>query len=89
VAVLHITYQPHAGTDSAAYHAFCNLVESYQSMRLAKSNWAINTDEPPKAVWQKLKSLIKPIDYVVMFPLDARLLTAQDQRILQWILARP
>ena len=24
-----------------------------------------------------------------MFPLDASLLTAQDQRILQWILARP
>jgi hypothetical protein len=89
VAILHITYQPTTDTENAAYEGFCNLLQSYQSMRLSKSNWAINTDEPPKAVWQKLKSLIKPIDYVVMFPLDARLLTAQDQRILQWILARP
>jgi hypothetical protein len=58
-------------------------------MSLSKSNWAINTDEPPKAVWQKLKSHIKPHDYVVIVPLDARLLTPKDKRILEWVLARP
>jgi hypothetical protein len=89
MAVLHITYQSDAGIDSAAYECFCDLLKSYQSMRLSKSNWAINTDELPKAVWQKLKSHIKPRDYVVMFPLDARLLTPKDKRILGWILARP
>lgn len=89
MAVLHITYQPDAGTDSATYEAFCNFLESYQSIRLSKSNWAINTEELPKAVWQKLKRLTRLNDYLVMFPLDARLFTAQDQRILQWVLARP
>jgi hypothetical protein len=44
-------------------------------MSLSKSNWAINTDEPLKAVLQKLKSHIQPQDYVLIFPLDARLLT--------------
>jgi hypothetical protein len=89
MAVLHITYQPNADTDNAAYEGFCNVVKSYQSIRLSKSNWAINTEEPPKAVWQKLKRYIEPHDYVVMLPLDARLLTSRDQKILQWVLARP
>jgi len=89
MAVLHITYQPHMQTDNAAYAGFCNVLKSYQSMRLSKSNWAISTEEPPKDVWQKLKRYIDPHDYVVMLPLDARLLTAQAQKILQWVLARP
>jgi hypothetical protein len=89
MAVLHITYQPNIHTENAVYEAFCGVLESYQSMRLSKSNWAINTEEPPKALWQKLKSHIKPHDYVVLFPLDARLLTPKDKRILEWILARP
>ena len=89
MAVLHITYKPNAGTDNAADEGFCKIVKSYRSIRLSKSNWAINTDEPPKALWQKLKRLIKPHDYVLMFPLDVRLLTAQDQKILEWVLARP
>jgi hypothetical protein len=89
VAVLHVTYQPTADIDAAAYDRFCDVLKSYQSIRLSKSNWAINTNEPPKALWQKLKCHIKPHDYFVMFPLDASLLTAQDQRILQWVLARP
>ena len=89
MAVLHITYQPDADIDSAAYERLCNLLESYQSMKLSKSNWAINTDEPPKAVWQRLKSFIKPDDYFVMLPLDVRSLSSQDTRILGWILAWP
>jgi hypothetical protein len=87
MAVLHITYEPNA--HNAFHEAFCEVIKSYQSMRLSKSNWAINTDEPPKAVWQKLKNHIKPHDYVLTFPLDARLLTPQDKRILEWILVRP
>jgi hypothetical protein len=89
VAILHITYQPTTDTENAAYEGFCNLLQSYQSLRLSKSNWAINTEEPPTAVWQKLKCQIKPHDHFLMFPLDASLLSAQDKRILEWILARP
>jgi hypothetical protein len=62
MTVLHVTYKPKAGTDNAAYEDFCNVFKSYQSIRLSKSNWAINTDEPSKAVWQKLKRHIKPHD---------------------------
>jgi hypothetical protein len=89
MAVLHITYQPTTDTDNAAYERFCNLLQSYQSTRLSKSNWAINTEKLPKGVWQKLKGHIKPHDHFLMFPLDARLLSPQDKRILEWILARP
>ena len=89
MAVLDITYQPNADTEHADYEAFCDVLKSYQAIRLSKSNWAINTEEPPRAVWQKLKRHFKPHDYVVIFPLDARLFTVQDQKILQWILARP
>ncbi len=89
MAVLHITYQPKADTDNAAYEGFCNVVRGYQSIRLSKSNWAITTEEPPKAVWQKLKRYVDLDNYFVMFPLDARLLTSHDQKILHWILVRP
>jgi hypothetical protein len=89
MAVLHITYESNSDNNDGEYEGFCNVLKSYQSVRLSKSNWAINTEEPPKAVWQKLKCHTKPHDYFVMFPLDATLLTPQDQRILQWVLARP
>jgi hypothetical protein len=89
MAVLHVTYKPNTDTDNVAYKGFCDIAKSYRSIRLSESNWAINIEEPPKIFWQKLKRLTKPDDYLVMFPLDASLLTAQDQRILQWILARP
>jgi hypothetical protein len=89
MAVLHITYESNSDNKNGAYEGFSNVLKSYPSIRLSKSNWAINTEEPPKAIWQKLKCHIQPHDYFVMFPLDASLLTAQDQRILQWVLARP
>ena len=89
MAVLHITYESNSDNNNGAYEGFCNLLKSYQSIRLSKSNWAISTEEPPKDVWQKLKRYIDPHDYVVMLPLDARLLTAQAQKILQWVLDRP
>jgi hypothetical protein len=89
MAVLHITYKSNSDNNNGAYEGFCNLLKSYQPIRLSKSNWAINTDEPPKAVWQKLKRHIEPYDYLVMFPLDVRLMTSQDKRIVEWILARP
>ena len=88
MAVLHITYEPNSDNNNGAYEGFCNLLKSYQSIRLSKSNWAINTDEPPKAVWQKLTRHIEPYDYLVMFPLDVRLMTSQDKRIVEWILVR-
>ena len=89
MAILHITYQPDADKNNAACQGFCNVLESYQSMRFSKSNWAINTDEPPTAIWQKLKHHIKRHDYFVMFPLDVRLLSSEDKTILGWVLARP
>ena len=89
MAVLHITYEPKPDSANFACEGFCNILKSYRSIRLSESNWAIHTEEPPKAVWQKLKGYISPDDYLVMLPLDARLGTSQDRKALQWILARP
>jgi hypothetical protein len=89
MAVLHITYKPNPETADAVYEGFCNVLKSYRSIRLSQPNWAIHTDEPPKDVWQKLKRYTNLHEYLVMFPLDARLWTSQDQKALQWILARP
>jgi hypothetical protein len=89
MAVLHITYKPNPDTAAAAYEEFCKVLKSYRSIRLSQSNWAINTDEPPKAVWQKLKDYIYLDEYLVMLPLDASLWTSQDRKALRFILARP
>ena len=89
MAVLHITYKRDPDTSDADYECFCMVLNTYGYVRLSESNWAIYTDEPAKAVWQKLKRYIDPDGYLVMFPLDAHLLTSQDRKVVQWILARP
>ena len=89
MAVLHITYKPNPDTPNGAYEGFCKLLNNYRSIRLSRSNWAIHTEEPPKAVWQKLKRYTEPDEYLVMFPLDARLWTSEDRKALQFILGRP
>ena len=81
------TYLPDAA--DAAYDGFSQIPKSYRSIRLSQSNWAIHTEEPPKAVWQKLKSYTYPDEYLVMLSLDARLWTSKDRKTLQFILARP
>jgi hypothetical protein len=55
MAVLHITYKRDRETCNADYDAFYRTITSYSSRRLSKSHWTINTEEPPQAVWQKLK----------------------------------
>jgi hypothetical protein len=89
MAVLHITYKPNPDTADAPYEGFWKVLKSYRSIKLSQSSWAIHTDEPPKAVWQKLKDYTYPDEYLVMLPLDARLWTPQDRKALQWILSRP
>ena len=66
MAVLLITYKSNPQTSKADYDGFYNVIRSYQWGRVSESNWAINTDDPPKAVWQKLKRYIDPDDYLVM-----------------------
>jgi hypothetical protein len=89
MAVMHITYKPNPDTADAAYEGFSQILKNYRSIRLSQSNWAIHIEEPPKAVWQKLKRYIYPDEYLVMFPLDASLWTSQDRKALQFILSRP
>ena len=89
MAVLHITYKPNLETSKADYDGFYKAITSYRYMRLSESHWTIQTDEPPKAVWQKLKSYINAYDSLVMLPLDACSLSLQDLKALQWILSGP
>ena len=89
MAVLLITYKHERQTVKANYDDFYKVITSYRWARLSESNWAINTEEPPKAVWQKLKRCIDPDEYLVMLPLNAPLWTSQDRQALEWILARP
>jgi hypothetical protein len=65
MAVLHITYKQDLQTSKADYQAICTILKSYHYLRLSESNWAINTEEPPKSVWQRLKRNIDPNDYLV------------------------
>lgn len=89
MAVLHITYKHDPQTSKADYDGFYKVITSYQWARLSDSNWAINADEPAKAVWQKLKRYIDPDDYLVMLPLNPGPLSLQDERALQWLMAHP
>lgn len=89
MTVLHITYKHHPQTSNADYDGFYKVITSYQWTRLSNSNWAINVEEPPSSVWQKLKRCIDPDDYLVMLPQDRSLLTLQDWKALKWLLSRP
>ena len=89
MAVLHITYKHDPQTSTADYHGVCTVLKSYHYVRFSESNWAIDTEELPKNVWQKLKRYIDPHDCLVMMPLDRGLLNAQDWKTLYWLLSRP
>ena len=90
MAVLHITYKHNPQTSKADYDGFYKVIISYPWARLSDSNWAINVDEPPRAVWHKLKRYIDPDDYLVMLPLEEpSSWSSQDRNALQWIFSRP
>jgi hypothetical protein len=82
MAVLHITYKYNRETSEADYDGFYKVITSYGWARLSQSNWTINTNEPPQAVWQKLIRHIDPNDYLVMLPLDAVRLVHGMERLL-------
>ena len=89
MAVFHITYKYHPQTSNADYDGFYEVIISYKWARLSDSNWAINTDEAPKALWQKLKRNIDPDDYLVMLPLEEpSSRNAQAHAALKWLLSR-
>jgi hypothetical protein len=58
MAVLHITYKYNPEMSKADYDGFYKVVTSYRWARLSQSNWTIKTQEPPQAVWQKLRRCI-------------------------------
>jgi hypothetical protein len=89
MAVLHITYKHDPQTSQADYDGFYKVITSYRCRRLSESHWTINTEEPPEAVWQKLKPYIDPNDYFLMLPLDPSSFSPKDQTVLSWLTARP
>jgi hypothetical protein len=89
MAVLHITYKRYRETSNVDYDGFYKVITSYQCRRLSQSNWTINTEEPPQAVWQKLKRYIDPNDYFLMLPLDPNWFSENDRTVLSWLAARP
>jgi adenine-specific DNA methylase len=89
MAVLHITYKYNPQTSRANFYGFYQVITSYRWARLSDSNWAITADEPPQAVWQKLKQYIDPSDYFLMMPLDPTSFSAKDRTVLSWLAAGP
>ena len=70
MAVLHITYRYNRETSKPDYDGFYKVITSYRCRRLSQSNWTIDMEEPPKAVWQKLERYIDLNDFFLMLPLD-------------------
>lgn len=89
MAVLHITYNQDPETSKAAYDGFYKVIATYQHRRLSQSNWTINTQESPQAVWQKLKQHINANAYFLMMPLDPTWFSAKDRTVLSWLAKRP
>ena len=89
MAILHITYKHNRKTSNVDDEGFYKVITSYQCRRLSQSNWTINTEEPPQAVWRKFKRYIDPDDYFLMLPLDPSWFSVKDQTVLSWLAAPP
>jgi hypothetical protein len=89
MAVLHVTYKRDRETSNADYDNFYRTITSYRSRRLSTSHWTIHTEEPPRAVWQELKSHISPNDFLLILPLDPSWFSPKDQTLLRWLAAEP
>jgi hypothetical protein len=89
MAVLHITYKRSGEISNVDNEGFYKVITRYHCRRLSQSNWTINTEEPPQAVWRKFKRYIDPNDYFLMLPLDPSWFSAKDCTVLSWLAARP
>jgi hypothetical protein len=90
MVVLLVTHKYNPQTSKADYDGFYNFIRSYHWGRVSESNWAIITEEPPKAVWQKLNRYIDSDDYLVMLPLEEpSSWTSQDHAAVKWLLSQP
>ena len=85
MAVLHITYKRDRETSNADYDRFYRSITIYRSRRLSTLHWIIHTEEPPQAVWQKLRCHTNPNDYLLMLPLDPSSYSPKDQTLLSWL----
>ena len=87
MAILHITYKHNPQTSRADYDGFYRVITSYRWARLSDSIWTITADDPPEAVWQKLKRYIDPNEYLVMLPLEEpSSWSSQDHAAVKWLL---
>src|SRR5918912_1393619 len=89
MAVLLISYTYNPETSKADYAGFYEVIRSYRWTKLSESNYAINAEDPAKAVWQKLKTNIDPDDYLVMLTFKTRSWDLNDQKILAWLSEGP
>ena len=89
MAVLLISYKYNLQTSKADYDGFYEVIRSYRWTKLSESNYAINADEPAKAIWQRLKGYIDPDDYLVMLTFKTSSWNLKDQKLLAWLLERP
>ena len=88
MAVLLISYKYNPETSKADCDGFYGVIRSYRWTKLSESNYAINSDEPAKAIWQRLKACIDSDDYLVMLTFKTTSWNLKDQKVLAWLLER-
>jgi hypothetical protein len=70
MAVLLVTYDLNKeGTSKVDYNKFYKLRDGYDHVKLSESSYAFNTTESPNALYQKLKDVIDPNDYIYIITL--------------------
>lgn len=70
MAVLLVTYDLNKeGKSKVDYDKFYKIRDSYDHVKLSESSYAFNTSETPQALYDKLKPVIDPNDYLLVITL--------------------
>jgi hypothetical protein len=89
MALLHITYKRDRKTSNAITTISTGPSQATDPEDSQHHTGSSHTEEPPEALWQKLRCHINPNDYLLMLPLDPSWYSPKDQPLLSWLAAEP
>lgn len=86
MAVLLVTYDLNKeGKSKVDYDKFYKLRNSYPYARLSESSYALETNETPQQLYEKLKQVIDPNDYIYIITLKRPYFGFGPPAVNQWL----
>ena len=85
MSVRIITYDLNKEPNSEAYKEILKIIKSYAFAKLSESSYAIETDETPLNLYEKLKPYLDNNDCLLVLKLTKPYYGQHKQEVLDWL----